>query len=106
MKQEQADSAAPNTTPVPPAKPVAQAAQPAMGTATSTPNPTAPSARVHCPYRGPTICYSALLRIRCASDSLLAPVVHCLFRGADGEPLIPGIAGLTEQGQRLSGQRR
>ena len=97
MKQEQADSAAPNTTPVPPAKPVAQAAQPAMGTATSTPNPTAPSARVHCPYRRTNDLLQRLAPNKMRIGFFIGAGCSLSVQGADGEPLIPGIAGLTEQ---------
>ena len=97
MEQKQPDSAAPNATVAEAAQPVAEAAQPAIGAATSTPNPTAPIVQVHCPYRRTTDLLQRLAPNKMRIGFFIGAGCSCSVQCADGKPLIPEIAGLTNQ---------
>ena len=97
MEQKQPDSAAPNATVAEAAQPVAEAAQPAIGAATSTPNPTVPIVQVHCPYRRTTDLLQRLAPNKMRIGFFIGAGCSCSVQCADGKPLIPEIAGLTNQ---------
>ena len=97
MEQEQAGSATPNDTVAESAQPAAEAAQPALRTATLTPNPTMPTVQVHCPYRRTTDLLQRLAPNKMRIGFFIGAGCSLSVLDADKKPLIPGIAGLTKQ---------
>ena len=97
MEQEPADQAAPNPTAAPAAQPVAEATQLTAGPATSTPEPTVSTAQGHCPYRRTTDLLQRLAPNKMRIGFFIGAGCSLSISGADGEPLIPDINGLTEQ---------
>lgn len=90
MKEKKADAAAPNAT-------LAPAAQPTTGAAASAPSPAAPTGPVHCPYRRTTDLLQRLAPNKMRVGFFIGAGCSLSVQGADGNPLIPEIAGLTKQ---------
>ncbi|MDE2711550.1 MAG: SIR2 family protein, partial [Acidobacteriota bacterium] len=97
MKQEQAESASPNATATPAAQQLAHTAPPAIGAAASTPNLTPPSAQAHCPYRRTNDLLQRLAPNKMRIGFFIGAGCSLSVQDGNGAPLIPGIAGLTEQ---------
>ena len=90
MEQKQPDSLAPSAA-------VAEVAQPSIEATASTPNPTVPNVQVHCPYRRTTDLLQRLAPNKMRIGFFIGAGCSCSVQGADAEPLIPDIAGLTNQ---------
>ena len=97
MEHKQPDLVATNATVTEAAQPMEEATQPAIEVVTSTPNPTAPSVQVHCPYRRTTDLLQRLSPNKMRIGFFIGAGCSCAVQGADGKPLIPDIAGLTKQ---------
>ena len=95
MEQEQPGPAAPN--PADAAQPKAEIAQPAAGTPTLAPEPTGSAVQTHCPYRRTTDLLQRLAPNKMRIGFFIGAGCSLSVQGADEKPLIPGIAGLTNQ---------
>ncbi len=89
MEEKKADAAAPNAT-------LAAAAPPTTGTGTSALSPPAPAGPVHCPYRRTTDLLQRLAPNKMRIGFFIGAGCSLSVQGADGNPLIPEIAGLTK----------
>ena len=91
------DSAAPVATEEEVEQKVGEAVQSSGDDATSTPNATEQNVEVHCPYRRTTDLLQRLAPSKMRIGFFLGAGCSCSVRGADGNPLIPEIAGLTKK---------
>ena len=97
MEQEQPDPAGPSPNPADAAPPTAETTQPATGTPTLAPLPTASAVQTHCPYRRTTDLLQRLAPNKMRIGFFVGAGCSLSVQGADDKPLIPGIAGLTNQ---------
>ncbi len=89
MKEGKQDAAVPTT--------LADAPRPATSGVSSIPSPAVLPDSVHCPYRRTTDLLQCLAPNKMRIGFFIGAGCSLSIRGADGEALIPDIAGLTKQ---------